>query len=120
GRGGVGGRDGAALLEGLRGAAAQQLLLPEPGGEGYVSRHALVAEAVYAELLPGERVRLHTALAGALEAGVEPGDPPAGRAARLAYHWSAAGDQPRALAASGQAAAAAAPPRALAEAPPQP
>src|SRR5262249_45926202 len=83
------------------------LLLPEPGGEGYVFRHALVAEAVYSELLPGERVRLHAALAGALEAGLEPGDPPAGRAARLAYHWAAAGDQPRALAASVQAAAAA-------------
>src|SRR5215475_9527934 len=103
----VAGMDEAALLDGLREAVDQQLLLPEPGGEGYVFRHALVAEAVYAELLPGERVRLHTALAGALEAGVEPGGPPAGRAARLAYHWSAAGDQPRALAASVQAAAAA-------------
>src|SRR5262249_55146063 len=61
----------------------------------------------YAELLPGERVRLHTTLANALEAGIEPGGPPAARAARLAYHWSAAGDQPRALAASVQAAAAA-------------
>jgi len=103
----VAGMDEAALLDGLREAVDQQLLLPEPGGEGYVFRHALVAEAVYAELLPGERVRLHTALANALEAGIEPGGPPAARAARLAYHWSAAGDQPRALAASIQAAAAA-------------
>src|SRR5215813_5373935 len=103
----VAGMDDAALLDGLREAVDQQLLLPEPGGEGYVFRHALVAEAVYAELLPGERVRLHTALANALEAGIEPGGPPAARAARLAYHWSAAGDQPRALAASIQAAAAA-------------
>jgi DNA-binding CsgD family transcriptional regulator/tetratricopeptide (TPR) repeat protein len=103
----VAGLDEAALLDGLREAVDQQLLLPEPGGEGYVFRHALVAEAVHSELLPGERVRLHTALARALEAGLEPGDPPASRAARLAYHWSAAGDQPRALAASVQAAAAA-------------
>src|SRR5215510_9840567 len=103
----VAGMGEAALLEGLREAVDQQLLLPEPGGEGYVFRHALVAEAVYAELLPGERVRLHTALAGALEAGIEPGGPPAGRTARLAYHWAAAGDQPRALAASVAAAAAA-------------
>ena len=36
-------------------------------------RHALLAEAVHAELLPGERVRLHAALAGALEAGLEAG-----------------------------------------------
>src|SRR5262249_57676122 len=89
------------------GRGTQQLLLPEPGGEGYVFRHALVAEAVYSELLPGERVRLHTALAGALEAGVEPGGPPAARAARLAYHWSAARDHPRRLAASAAAAPAA-------------
>ena len=73
---------------------------PSRGGDGYVFRHALLAEAVYSELLPGERVRLHTALAGALEAGLEAGGPPASRAARLAYHWAAAGDQPRALTAS--------------------
>jgi DNA-binding NarL/FixJ family response regulator len=103
----VAGMDEAALLEGLREAVDQQVLVPEPGGEGYVFRHALVAEAVYGELLPGERARLHTALAGALEAGLEAGDAPATMAARLAYHWAAAGDQPRALAASLEAAAAA-------------
>ena len=100
--------DDQQLLEGLREAVDQQLLVPDPaGGEGYVFRHALLAEAVYAELLAGERVRLHTALAGALEAGLEAGDAPASRAARLAYHWAAAGDQPRALTASLAAAAAA-------------
>jgi DNA-binding CsgD family transcriptional regulator/tetratricopeptide (TPR) repeat protein len=103
----VAGMDEAALLAGLREAVDQQVLLPEPGGEGYVFRHALLAEAVYAELLPGERVRLHNALAGALEAGLGGGDAPASRAARLAHHWSAAGDQPRALSASLAAAAAA-------------
>jgi DNA-binding CsgD family transcriptional regulator len=104
----VTGMDEAALLEGLREAVDQQLLLPEPGGgDGYLFRHALLAEAVYSELLPGERVRLHTALAAALETGLEAGGPPASRAARLAYHWSAAGDQPRALTASVQAFAAA-------------
>ena len=95
----------AALLDGLREAVDQQLLVPD--GDGYVFRHALLAEAVYGELLAGERVRLHTALAGALEAGRKVGEVPASRAARLAYHWSAAGDQPRALATSIQAAAAA-------------
>jgi DNA-binding CsgD family transcriptional regulator len=99
--------DEAELLDGLREAVDQQVLLPEPGGNGYVFRHALVAEAVYGELLPGERVRLHTELAGALEAGLETGDAPATRAARIAHHWSAAGDQPRALSASVEAAAAA-------------
>jgi predicted ATPase len=100
--------DDQQLLDGLREAVDQQVLVPEPGGgDGYVFRHALLAEAVYGELLSGERVRLHTALAGALEAGLEAGDAPATRAARLAYHLSAAGDQPRALTASIRAAAAA-------------
>jgi DNA-binding CsgD family transcriptional regulator len=103
----VAGMEEAVLLEGLREAVDQQVLLPEPGGAGYLFRHALLAEAVYGELLPGERIGLHTALAGALEAGLEAGDAPVSRAARLAYHWSAAGDHPRALTASIQAAAAA-------------
>jgi DNA-binding CsgD family transcriptional regulator/tetratricopeptide (TPR) repeat protein len=50
---------------------------------------------------------VHTALATALEAGLEAGGPPASRATRLAHHWAAAGDQPRALSASIAAAAAA-------------
>jgi DNA-binding CsgD family transcriptional regulator/tetratricopeptide (TPR) repeat protein len=100
--------DDQQLLESLHEAVDQQLLRPDTaGGDGYLFRHALLAEAVYAELLPGERVRLHTALAAALEAGIESGDPPASRAARLAYHWAAAGDRPRALTASLAAAAAA-------------
>ena len=105
--GAVAGMGEAALLDGLREAVDQQVLVPEPGGDGYAFRHALVAEAVAGELLPGERVRLHAALATALEAGVEAGVPPATSAARRAHHWSEAGDQQRALAASVQAAAAA-------------
>ena len=62
----VAGMGEAALLDGLREAVDRQLLLPEPGGDGYLFRHALLAEAVCGELLPGERVRLHTALAGGL------------------------------------------------------
>jgi ATP/maltotriose-dependent transcriptional regulator MalT len=59
---------------------------------------------------------LHSALAGALEAGLEGGGPPASRAARIAHHWAAAGDQPRALTASLAAAAAAEQAYAFAEA----
>jgi predicted ATPase len=77
----VTGMDQAALLDSLHEAVDHQVLVPEAGGDGYVFRHALVAEAVYGELLPGERVGLHAALAGALEAGVEAGDAPASRAA---------------------------------------
>jgi hypothetical protein len=97
----------AELLEGLREAVDRQVLRPEPSGDGYAFRHPLVAEAVDGELLPGERIGLHTALAGALEAGVGSASAPATSTARLAYHWAAAGDQPRALAASLCAAAAA-------------
>jgi DNA-binding CsgD family transcriptional regulator len=95
------------LLDGLREAVDHQVLLPEPAGDGYAFRHALAAEAIYGEMLSGERVGLHTALAGILEAGTGPAGPPAARAARLAGHWAAAGDQPRAFAASIDAAAAA-------------
>jgi predicted ATPase len=42
----VAGMEEAVLLEGLREAVDQQVLLPEPGGDGYVFRHLLVAEAV--------------------------------------------------------------------------
>jgi DNA-binding NarL/FixJ family response regulator len=97
----------AELLDSLREAADQQVLLPEPAGDGYAFRHALTAEAVYGDMLPGERVGLHTALAGILEAGTGPDGPPAARAARLARHWAAAGDHPRAFAASVDAATAA-------------
>jgi DNA-binding CsgD family transcriptional regulator/tetratricopeptide (TPR) repeat protein len=97
----------AELLDALREAADHQVLRPEPGSDGYVFRHALVAEAVYGTLLPGERVSLHTALAAILEADRGAGEPSAAQAARLAHHWSAAGDPARALAASVTAAAAA-------------
>ncbi|ASU86168.1 helix-turn-helix transcriptional regulator [Nocardiopsis gilva YIM 90087] len=65
-------------------------------GDHYVFRHALLAEAVQEDLLPGERVRLHRRFADALEAGV-PGLAPRAAAARLAHHAYAAHDLPRAL-----------------------
>jgi DNA-binding CsgD family transcriptional regulator/tetratricopeptide (TPR) repeat protein len=50
--------DAVGLDAALREAVEQHLLEPT-GGTGYEFRHALLAEAVYADLLPGERVRLH-------------------------------------------------------------
>jgi DNA-binding CsgD family transcriptional regulator len=93
-----------ALLEALRNAVAHQVLVVDPDGGSYAFRHALVQEAVYAETLPGERSRLHVAFATALEAHPElaGGSGPAA-AAEIASHWHAAGDQPRALAASAHA-----------------
>jgi DNA-binding CsgD family transcriptional regulator/tetratricopeptide (TPR) repeat protein len=60
-------------------------LLAVPADEGHRPRHALLAEAVTAELLPGERVLLHERVAGALESK---GDETL--AAEVAGHWAAA------------------------------
>src|SRR5579875_75487 len=49
----------------VREAVAHQLLVPD-GTEGYVFRHALLREAVYADLLPGERTRLHATMCSLL------------------------------------------------------
>jgi class 3 adenylate cyclase len=46
-------------------AVAHQLLVPD-GTHGYAFRHALLREAIYADLLSGERTRLHARLAGLL------------------------------------------------------
>lgn len=65
-------------------------------------RHALTREAVYDAMLPGERQRLHAAVAGALRARPDLTD-----AAELAVQWRAAGQPAAALAASLEAARAA-------------
>jgi DNA-binding CsgD family transcriptional regulator/tetratricopeptide (TPR) repeat protein len=61
-------------------------LLGAPADGGHRPRHALLAEAVAAVLLPGERVSLHERIAGALQAI---GDDML--AAEAAGHWAAAG-----------------------------
>ncbi len=82
----------AAYDEAVREAVANQLLVPD-GADGYAFRHALLREAVYSDLLPGERTRLHGQLA-ALLSGVP------GAAAELAHHSLASHDVPGAFAAS--------------------
>ena len=57
-------------------------------------------EAVYQELLPGERNRLHAACGAALAAQPELAGGEEAAAADLAHHWYAAHDLPRALVAS--------------------
>jgi DNA-binding CsgD family transcriptional regulator len=84
-----------ALVEALREALTQHVLVQDD--DGYAFRHALLQEAAYADLLPGERTALHLALAEALR-----DDPTlaAGTAAgELALHWRAAHRMPEALAA---------------------
>jgi predicted ATPase len=93
------------LLAATREAVDRQVLHSERDAYGF--RHALLQEAVYGELLPGERVRLHAAVARALTE-----DPQASAlrqtAAELAHHWHAVRDYPKALNASIAAARAAA------------
>jgi DNA-binding CsgD family transcriptional regulator/tetratricopeptide (TPR) repeat protein len=103
----------AELLAGLREAVDRQLLVVPPDQDAYAFRHALVQEAVYGELLPGERTRLHTMLAerlGSDEFGRT------GGAAEVAVHWYRAHDLPNALEWSARAAAEADAVRAYAEA----
>ncbi|NUW29978.1 AAA family ATPase [Nonomuraea sp. SMC257] len=61
-------------------------------GYGYAFRHALLQEAVYTDLLPGERTRLHAAFARLLTSPAE-----------LAHHHLAGHDLAGALAASAEA-----------------
>src|SRR6266540_2611349 len=82
-----------------------QLLVSRPGEDGYEVRHALLREVIEADLLPGERARLHAGYAHALTGRPElaAGDSPAVAAAELAAHWDAAGEPARALPARVQA-----------------
>ena len=82
------------LDEALRAAVDANVLVPTRG-DGYLFRHALLAEAVYDDLLPGERVRLHAAYARSLCSHDAPGT-----AAELARHARAAHDLPTAAVAS--------------------
>jgi len=92
------------LLEALREAVSTHVLVADAGDRGYGFRHALVKEAVYAELLPGERGRLHGRFAAALAAWAAQGAAEGpGRAAELAWHWYAAHDLERALPAAVEA-----------------
>ncbi|MBL1108916.1 AAA family ATPase [Streptomyces sp. 5-8] len=83
----------------LRAAVGHQLLLARDDGT-YAFRHALTREAVYADLLPGERSRLHGAYARLLAArGRTPET-----AAERAHHSRESHDLPEALAACLEAA----------------
>ena len=97
-----GGPDGGDLDGSLRVAVERGVLVVDAAAATYAFRHALLSEAVYSTLLPGEVGRLHSALARAIE-----GDPRLAfrsTAAELAHHWEKALDQPRALSASLEAA----------------
>ena len=109
----VAGMDRDELNLGLRAAIEAHLLLPDQdqGESGYAFRHALVQEAVYDEVLPGERRSVHRAYAEELAARAgqrdATGASDAARWAELAHHWGAARDDIRAAEASLRAGGAA-------------
>jgi DNA-binding CsgD family transcriptional regulator/tetratricopeptide (TPR) repeat protein len=78
----------AALDAGLREAVDAHVLVTLDD-DSYAFRHALLAEAVHDDLLPGERTRLHAAYVAALVQGRA-----RGTAAELARHARAAHDLP--------------------------
>ena len=97
-----------ALYHVLREAVDRHVLEADRDGQRFLFRHALLREAAYSELLPGERQRLHRRFAEAIERARQQGRIDAQEASsELAYHWSRSGDARKALVASFNAARAA-------------
>ena len=86
------------VRESLRQAVQHEVLVADQAAGTFRFRHALLAEAIYTTILPGEREELHTRLAEELSrtATASP--------AELAPHWAAAGRAAEALTASVEAA----------------
>ncbi|HEX3690666.1 MAG TPA: AAA family ATPase [Solirubrobacteraceae bacterium] len=93
----VTGVDRDVLQGALRESVAEQVLVAAADGR-FGFRHALLREALYDDLLPGERGELHIELAQELEqrCGADD-DRELERASSIAAHYAAAGDQPHAL-----------------------
>jgi DNA-binding CsgD family transcriptional regulator/tetratricopeptide (TPR) repeat protein len=102
----VAGIEPTRLQPALREAVAEQVLVTTE--DRLMFRHALLREALYDDLLPGERGDLHLTLARTLESRcVDNDEQEAELAAAIAGHYAAAGDQPAALRATVSAALAA-------------
>ncbi len=112
----VAARPESDLEEPIREALAAQLLVSDIDEGRYRFRHALLAEAVYDDLLPSERRRIHAAYGATLDARPVPdGAEGASLLAALAHHATAAHEPVRALRAWIAAARAAAASYAFAE-----
>ena len=72
----------------LRECIDHNVLVCDRGTDDYSVRHALVAEAVYGDLLPLERASLHRRIAGVLEQSAS-----AANAPDRAHHWQLANEQ---------------------------
>ncbi len=96
----VTGLDAVKLIAAIRPAVAANVLVTS--GDGYSFRHALIQEAVHADLLPGEHAAVHTRFARAVDA--DPSLVSPGRAdVEKAHHWYSAHNTTGALAASWRA-----------------
>jgi DNA-binding CsgD family transcriptional regulator len=96
----VTGHDAGKLIAAIRPAVAANVLVTS--GDGYSFRHALIQEAVHADLLPGEHAAVHTRFARAIDA--DPALVPPGRAdIEKAHHWYSAHNTTGALAGSWRA-----------------
>jgi DNA-binding CsgD family transcriptional regulator len=95
---------GDDLVHLLRPAVAANVLRADE--DGYAFRHALIREAIYDDLLPGERTRLHTRFAEVLGSDAALVAPGRGLIEQ-AHHYYYAHDIPGALVSAWQAAAAA-------------
>jgi DNA-binding CsgD family transcriptional regulator len=103
----VSGLDAPRLQGALRDAVSEQVLVAGDD-DRFEFRHALLREALYDDLLPGERSELHLALARVLESGCEEEDKrELERTTAVASHYEAAGEQRAALKATVRAAHAA-------------
>jgi DNA-binding CsgD family transcriptional regulator len=96
------GRPSEEVDEALQAAVGSQVLQVEGGSCRF--RHDLVREALYDDILPRQRHRLHQAAAENIEAGTAVIEPEGARWALLAYHRRSAGDRELALPASVEAA----------------
>ncbi len=82
------------LMAGLRECVDHHVLVADGKAGTYTFRHSLLREAAYADLLPGEAMRLHSAYGRALRSHAEPA---VADLAAVAWHLYAAGEVDQAL-----------------------
>ena len=97
-----------AAIAGLREAVHAELLrAPRDDRDAFVFGQEVGRQVVYDDLVPGERARLHGAVARVLSSTGSSGASDVDRSVELAAHWRASGDAARALPALIRAAEAA-------------
>jgi DNA-binding CsgD family transcriptional regulator len=96
---GVCGLGGQRLRDALREAVTHHVLIADSARAAYRFRHWLAQDAIYRDLLHGERAELHAQVAAVLQEVLGQAADPA-LTAEVAHHWHAANRRPEAFAAS--------------------